>query len=162
MIALYVLGALLVLLLVGVMLAPLLEDARPALDLDELPPRERREAALEALRDVEFEHDTDKLDEAEYRRLRTHFGRAVLEAEEAMAGPAERPAAGTPEADAGGEGAAGGPALETACCTACGGELRAGARYCPACGEPRPGADEGPGGTGDGPAPETRHGGPER
>lgn len=150
MIALYVLGALLVLLLVGVMLAPLLEDARPALELDELPPRERREAALEALRDVEFEHDTGKLDEAEYRRLRTYFGRAVLEAEEAMAGPAEPSAAsepsaaGEPGADAGEEGGASGAALEVAFCTACGGELRTGARYCPACGEPRPGADGGP------------------
>lgn len=141
MIALYVLGALLVLLLVGVMLAPLLEDARPALDLDELPPRERREAALEALRDVEFERDTGKLDEAEYRRLRTHFGRAVLEAEEAITGPGARPAEGTPEADAGDEGGASRAALEVVFCTACGGSLRTGARYCPACGEPRPGAD---------------------
>lgn len=141
MIALYVLGALLLLLLVGVMLAPLLEDARPALDLDELPPPERREAALEALRDVEFEHDTGKLDEEEYRRLRTHFGRAVLEAEEAMAGAGERPAEGAPDGDAGGEAGARGATPEVACCTACGGELRTGARYCPACGEPRPGAD---------------------
>ncbi len=164
MIALYVLGAILVLLLVGVMLAPLLEDARPAMELDELPPRERREAALEALRDVEFEHETGKLDEAEYRRLRTHFGRAVLEAEEAMAVPAEPSAAGEPGADAGGQEAADAPVLEAAYCTACGGELRAGARYCPACGEPRPGAGEEagqPGGPGDAPAGETRDGGPE-
>lgn len=122
MIALYVLGALLLLLLVGVMLAPLLEDARPAVALDELPPDERREAALDALRDVEFEHETGKLDDAEHRRLRTHFGRAVLEAEEAMTGTVDA----------------------TAFCTACGSELRAGVRYCPACGEPRPGAEEPP------------------
>lgn len=139
MIALYVLGALLLLLLVGVMLAPLLEDARPAVELEDLPPAQRREAALEALRDVEFEHETGKLDRAEYRHLRTHFGRAVLEAEEAMTGPAD----GAPAGDDDGAGAAGGdPSVETAWCTSCGGELRTGARYCPACGEPRPGADE--------------------
>ena len=133
MIALYVLGALLLLLLVGVMLAPLLEDAEPAVELDQLPPAGRREAALEALRDVEFEFETGKLDEGEYRRLRAHFGRAVLEAEEAMTGSVEAdPSAedGTP-AD-----------VETAYCTACGGDLRPGGRFCPACGEPRPGADD--------------------
>lgn len=136
MIALYVLGAILLLLLVGVTLAPLLEDDRPPVELDELPPAERREAALEALRDVEFEHETGKLDEAEYRRLRTHFGRAVLEAEEEMTGTVET--APSAEGD-GGEGAA----LEAVYCTACGEELRTGARFCPSCGEPRPGAEGG-------------------
>lgn len=133
MIALYVLGALLLLLLVGVMLAPLMEDAEPAVELERLPPGDRREAALEALRDVEFEFETGKLAEGEYRRLRAHFGRAVLEAEEAMTGSSE----GNPDGEAGPSGE-----VTTAYCTSCGGELRPGARFCPACGEPRAGASE--------------------
>lgn len=145
MIALYALGAILVVLVLGVMVAPLFRDEGPAAEMEALPPAERREAALEAVRDLQFEHETGKMSDEEYRRLRAHFGRMVLEAEE------ELEAAGEATADDGGEAraavaaarreAAGGSSDGSAAeCPACGEELEAAVRFCPQCGTRRPGA----------------------
>lgn len=97
MTALYVLGAILVLLIAGVMVAPLFREEGPATEMEALPPRERREAALEAVRDLQFEHETGKLGDEEHRRLRAHYGRMVLDAEE------ELEAAGEPVPEDGGD-----------------------------------------------------------
>lgn len=132
MIALYLLGAVLILLVTAALLAPLFVDREPDLDLDELPPEERREAALEALREVEFEHDTGKLADGEYERLRALFGRTALEAEEE---------AGTRSAAASGPERTEPRSAEGRFCTECGGEVPAGARYCPDCGRPVGGGD---------------------
>lgn len=138
MTALYVLGALLLVLLAGVVLAPLLEREPPDEDLVDLPPAERKEAAVEALSELEFEYQTDKLPDEEYRRLRTHYGRIALEAEEEMeAGRRTAGGDGAPEAEApGGAGArspraAGG---DGGACPDCGAQVPAGARFCPRCG----------------------------
>lgn len=149
MISLYILGAILLLLLVGVILAPLLEREPPDRDLEDLPPEERYEATLEALRELEFEYQTEKLSDEEYRRLRAHYGRLALGAEEEMEGDVE--GAEEEVAAAGSSGgrapapATGGredatPAGATAAedrrpCDACGGSVPAGARFCPRCGE---------------------------
>ncbi len=145
MIALYALGAILVVLVLGVMVAPLFRDEGPAAEMEALPPAERREAALEAVRDLQFEHETGKMGDEEYRRLRAHFGRMVLEAEE------ELEAAGEAVSDEGGDAraavaaarreAAGGSSDASAAeCPACGEELEASVRFCPQCGTRRPGA----------------------
>lgn len=143
MTALYLFGAFLVVLLAGVVLAPLVESEPPDEELDELPPEERREAAVEALSEVEFEYRTDKLSEEEYRRLRAHYGRIALAAEEAMEGDGDGGAAGsaateTAAAPGGGAGAGGpgqGGGSGPRFCPECGTEAPGGARYCPECGE---------------------------
>lgn len=130
MTALYVLGAFLLLLLAGVVLAPLVEREPPEGSLEDLAPRERREAAVEALSELEFEYRTDKLPEEEYRRLRTHYGRIALEAEREIEGDTGR--TGERRAGAGAAGTRGddGPGS----CPACDRRVPRGARYCPACG----------------------------
>lgn len=149
MISLYILGAILLLLLVGVILAPLLEREPPDRDLEDLPPEERYEATLEALRELEFEYQTEKLSDEEYGRLRAHYGRLALGAEEEMerdvegageeiAAAASSGAREPASATGGGEGAtpAGAAAAEDrGTCDACGGSVPAGARFCPRCGE---------------------------
>lgn len=124
MTALYLFGAFLVLLLAGVVLAPLIEREPPDRELEELPPDERREAAVEALAEVEFEYRTDKLSEEDYRRLRTRYGRIALAAEEEMEAAAGE--AGRPGSDG---------ARAAGSCPGCGSAAPGGARYCPGCGE---------------------------
>lgn len=140
MIALYIFGALLVLLLAGVLLAPLLEDEEADLSLEELPPEERRRAAREALRELEFERETGKVPEEDYRQMRARYGRIAAEARKALEAADAPDAPGDPPAAAAAETAdgdgAGRPAPGEAAgrCGACGAKVRAGARYCPRCG----------------------------
>lgn len=140
MTALYVLGAFLVLLLAGVVLAPLVEREPPDEELEELPPDERHEAAVEALAEVEFEYRTDKLPEEEYRRLRSHYGRIAIAAEEAMEGGGPAGGAGgavDAGADAAADGARRGDGADSSprTCPGCGDRVPGAARFCPACGE---------------------------
>jgi len=140
-IALYVLGAILILLLIGVILAPLLEREPPDVELEELPPRDRYEGALEALREVEFEYRTEKLPEDEYQRLKARYGRIALEAEGALSeGEAEeaRQAARTEApttATAPGRDGTPGSGAELRACGNCGEMIPVTARFCPRCGE---------------------------
>ena len=52
----------------------------------ELRPDERRDAAIEALRELEFEHRTGKLSDAEYRELRRRIEREALAARDEAPG----------------------------------------------------------------------------
>lgn len=112
MTAVYLFTGLLVLLLVlGLVVGPLLER-EPVSDEGDAPPEARQDAELEALQEVEFEYETGKLSEEDYRELRTRHARAAVEARrEAQAergdGSGEAPA-GTGGATA--EGAADGAA----------------------------------------------------
>lgn len=148
MIALYVLGAVLVSLILVAVLAPLREEEPPDVPIEDLPPDERHRAALETLRDLEFEYRTDKLPEEEYRSLKVRYGRILLEAEEAMDGGGEGreattpdPAAGTrrgseaaPDAAAATGDGAGTRGDGTVRCPWCEREIPASARFCPGCG----------------------------
>ena len=133
MIALYLLGAVLVLLVTAALLAPLFLDREPEVELEDLPPAERREAALEALRELAFEHETGKLPDEEYESLRSRLGKVVLEAEEA-AGAGEAAAGEAGGAVASERSAAVREAVST--CRHCGRELPPGASFCPGCGRP--------------------------
>lgn len=84
MIGLYLLGAVLLVLLVAAVLGAIREEPATETELDGLPPEERYDAALEALEEVEFDYRTGKLPEDDYRRLRARYGRAALEAREAL------------------------------------------------------------------------------
>ncbi|MCG8468171.1 MAG: hypothetical protein MJB57_08160 [Gemmatimonadetes bacterium] len=115
-----ILGAILLLLAVTVVLAAFRggEDTGAALEA-----HERRDAAIEALRDLELEFRTGKLSEAEYREIRARLERTALEArDEAATGNGE--ARRDPE-----------PAPEgSSACDRCGETLEGGESFCPACG----------------------------
>lgn len=157
MTALYILGALLLVLLAVVLLAPLVEEEEGDVALEDLPLRERREAALEALREIEFEYATEKLPEDDYRRLRARYGRVALEAREALeergslpagagearAGASGREAGARPGDDAAagdGTDAEGGAGAGRKPCVSCETSMRADARFCPRCGARQEGA----------------------
>lgn len=142
--AFYVFGGILLLLVVVVVVSALREPAADAPDLEEADPEARRDAALEALREVEFDYRTGKLPEEEYRRLREAHGREAIRArDEAAAARAE--SAGRPGAEGPGEGLASpsagslasGEAEEPQACGVCGARLRPGTRFCARCGAPR-------------------------
>ncbi len=130
----YLFGGILAVLLAIVVVAALRE--RGGGDADEPPLEERRDAALEALREVEFDFRTGKLTEEEYRALRRKYGRLALEARSALEARAAAPAGGedgpSPETRPG-DGEAAAPRGERVS-----GEARAGdhARpdVCPRCG----------------------------
>lgn len=142
MIAIYLFGALLVVLLVGVTLAPLVEQEPSDVPAEDLPAGERRELALEALRELEFEHETGKLGDDEYRRQRARYGRLALDALEELE-TAEAPGGGTDgsgtdevgPAPRPGDGASrsGEPELR---CPSCAAVARGGSRFCAQCGSP--------------------------
>ena len=124
MTAVYFFAGILVILLAAVLLAPLLEgsgrsEAGGAAD-------RRLADALDALRDIEFDHETGKLGDDDYRELRAEYAREAIAARDAGAGraPGGRPAdrADTDEPA--------GPAT----CAVCEARLRSGARFCSRCG----------------------------
>lgn len=119
MTAVYFFAGILAVLLVAVLVAPLL-DTQPT-GAAASDPDERLEAALEALRDLEFEYQTGKIDEDDYRALRSEHAAAAIAARDAGAAVRSDPDAGT---------GVGGPAA----CTVCGGRIATGAKFCPRCG----------------------------
>ncbi|MGD8495807.1 MAG: zinc ribbon domain-containing protein [Gemmatimonadales bacterium] len=113
MTAVYFFAAILVVLLAAVLIAPLLDrapDAGPP-----STPAERLEEALEALRELEFEHETDKIGDADYRALRAEYAAAAIAARDAGAEAPEGSEAG---------------------CSVCGASLAPGAKFCSRCGTP--------------------------
>ena len=92
--------------------------ARPGAGVAQLPERER---ALAALHEVEFEHATGKLSDADYERLRAEYARAL--------GPDPGPMADDPV-----EGFIRAYRARQAACPACGPRPEPDARYCSACG----------------------------
>ncbi len=104
-------GALLLLLLAGVVWAAVRGSGKGATADGAAA---RRDAAIEALRELEFEREAGKLPEEEYRRLR---GRLELEAVRAR--------------DAATEAALGGAEVV---CPSCGRPIEGGEKFCPSCG----------------------------
>jgi len=129
------LGTILVLLTLTIIRAAVRagDDTGTALDASE-----RRDAAIEALRDIELEFQTGKLTDGEYQQMRRRLEREALQARDRVEG----------SSDAGGAGRAAdtsAPAADTSAsatdslaaprfCTSCGGSLDGKESFCPACG----------------------------
>ncbi|WP_420439086.1 hypothetical protein [Candidatus Palauibacter sp.] len=85
---------------------------------------ERRDAAIEALRDLELEYRTGKLGEEEYGTLRARLERTAIDARDAAArGGSRDPAPEPPESAA-----SPGP------CSECAAPLTGDEAFCPTCG----------------------------
>lgn len=123
MIAVYVFGGILAVLLGAVIVAALVEREAPP-ETGPESARARLEAALEALRWLEFEYHTGKLTEEDYVRLREGYAREAVAARDALR---------REEAADGGERAAT-PGADSARCPACGAPAAPGARFCGDCG----------------------------
>jgi len=98
-----------------------------------LAPAERRDAAIEALRDLELEFRTGKLDEKEYEAVREHLEREALDARDrvrASSVTGARSPADPPGPRPGSEASPNAPSY----CTACGAKLDGDEAYCPSCG----------------------------
>ncbi len=124
---------LILLVLVGaIILWPLLRREEPALagSSPGPAPAPQDRQALTAIKELEFDYETGKIAEDDYRTLRARYeARAVAALTE------QAPPAAPPDLD---------EALEAEIravrarrfCVSCGGGLPAGARFCPACGTP--------------------------
>lgn len=113
MIAVYVFGGILAILIIAVLMGSLLEREVPEDRIADLGPEERQAAAIEALGDIEFEYQTGKLLEDDYIALRSQYGSLALGARDAISSQPDAP---------GGR------------CDACGATVEAGNRFCPQCG----------------------------
>ena len=114
-------GGILVVLLATIIWAAIRsgEDTGASLDL-----AERRDAAIEALRDLELEYRTGKLREDEYRATRARIERAAIDARDAAArgrptDPAPTPAEAPPSPRP---------------CPECAAPLTGDESFCPTCG----------------------------
>ncbi len=140
----YIFGVIIAVLFIsGLVVAPLVEG-EPA-DLSSADggssPEERREAALEALEELQFEHETGKLSDEDYRRLKSKYARAAVEARRQETGGAEAATDSGESIPSETDAAAGGePEAEAATvhCPECGSEADAGASFCGQCGNRLP------------------------
>lgn len=80
MTAVYVFGGIMAVLLLAVVFAPLVEDRLRTGTSDPRTAAERKEAAVEALREIEFEYQTGKLSEEDYSSLRARYAREAVAA----------------------------------------------------------------------------------
>jgi len=119
----------LALLAVALVLEPLLRPVGPAAALlsdsdddDITPEQRRRDLALAAIKEIEFDQATGKLSDVDYDRLyRRYAGEAMAAMKDADAPPAAAPAAGPPAS----------PRF----CEECGARLEGAAKFCSECGE---------------------------
>lgn len=126
MIAVYFFAFILFVLLGAVLIGPLL-DRQPS--TGPAGPADRLATAIEALRELEFDHETGKLDDADYRALRAEYAAEALAARDAGA-------------EVRSEQASSGEAAGRTVCGVCGARVPADARFCSRCGTPvaeRPG-----------------------
>lgn len=143
----YIFGIIIAVLFIsGLVVAPLVEEepADPSSPDGDASPGDRREAALDALEELQFEHETGKLSDEDYRRLKNKYARAAVEArrEEEGVGDADDAAADSGEAaervttPADGEKPEGTGA--SVHCPECGTEAGPDARFCGQCGTELP------------------------
>lgn len=117
MTSVYVFGVILAVLLAAVLISPFLERGEAVGSGS--APSDRLDLALDALREIEFEHETDKLSDEDYQLLRSRYAKDAIAARDAGAG-ANADADAVP-ADAGK-------------CLVCEANLKAESRFCSRCG----------------------------
>jgi len=120
MIAVYVFGGIMLVLIVAVLVGSLVEKEPTDPGGAGIRPEEAQAAAIEALREIEFEYQTGKLLEADYVGLRNRYAALALGARDAIA---EQPDAIAEQPDAGDRS-----------CHACGASFGGQAKFCPRCG----------------------------
>ena len=107
-------------------------------DDEDDPVQRRRDRALAALKEIEFDHATAKLSDADYERLRTSYTAEALEALRATDGAAAAPAGAAAEsADDAVErliASARAQAKGKKFCIECGSPLEGSGRFCVECG----------------------------
>jgi hypothetical protein len=127
-IAVYVFGAIMAMLLAAVVVAPMVEEGRRSKPEPGDEAAVRLEHALEALRQLQFEYETGKLDDEDYAALRREYAEAAIAARDELASKAPD----TVVAEKSGT-AAGQP-----CCNTCGSALAPSVQFCTQCGSPLP------------------------
>lgn len=142
MTSVYVFGVIIAVLFVsGLVLAPILEDepADPNAGDEGGSPADRREAALDALEELRFEHETGKLSDADYRRLKSKYARAAVAARRQEEGESGAAAGGGAVPPPAADPSASGTSEEGAVtCPECGSEAERDARFCAQCGAELP------------------------
>ena len=126
MTAVYIFGGLMAILVASVVIVPLVEVRRwgrvPTL-------QERRDQAIEALQELEFEYQTGKLASEDYEPLRTRFAREAIAARDALIAAGEDvdnpPSGGEPSGRCPDCGTEVDPDDAGSFCTSCGASLRA-------------------------------------
>lgn len=117
MIAVYVFGGILAVLIVAVLVGSVMEREAPDERVADMGPEERKEAAIEGLREIEFDYKTGKLLKDDYEALRSRYAALALGARDAIASQ--------PDAHGGR-------------CHACAATIESGSRFCPQCGAEQP------------------------
>jgi hypothetical protein len=115
MTSVYVFGVILAVLLAAVLISPFLERGEAVGSGS--APSDRLDLALDALREIEFEHETDKLSDEDYQLLRSRYAKDAIAARDAGAGA---------DADA--------VPADAGTCLVCEANLKAESRFCTRCG----------------------------
>lgn len=110
MYAVYIFGSIMAVLVASVIFAPMIESRwRRGKDGDS--PSDRKEAAIAALQELEFEYQTGKVSDGDYAILRARYAREALAARDEL-----------------------GETVEGRSCPACGAGVAPDAKFCSACG----------------------------
>jgi hypothetical protein len=108
--AVYIFGTIMAVLVAAVIFAPMIEgrwrEGRGGSSAEG-----RKEEAIEALRELEFEYQTGKVSDEDYATLRSRYARDALAARDEL-----------------------GETVDSRSCPACGAPLKEGAKFCSACG----------------------------
>ena len=110
MYAVYIFGAIMAILVAAVIFAPLIEG-RWREGKGGTSAADRKETAIAALRELEFEYQTGKVSDEDYALLRARYAREALAARDDL-----------------------GEMVESGSCPACGAFPREGAKFCSGCG----------------------------
>jgi len=119
----------------AIIITPLVRRGGSDLDERRAPPdaEAQKHLALTAIKELEFDHATGKIDDDDYRALRSRYEARAMEVLEHGAHPPVEPAweDGAAQLEAEIRAARG-----RRFCADCGGPLPKAARFCPACGTP--------------------------
>lgn len=112
MYAVYIFGTIMAILVAAVIFAPLIEGRwRDGKSGEDPSAEERKDRAIEALRELEFEYQTGKVSEEDYATLRARYARDALAARNDL-----------------------GEKATSRSCPSCGAALHEEAKFCTACG----------------------------